>query len=95
MNLTPEQTKVEAGGNYARAEIHDRTPLFVSIVALFVSGIATGLLIAICILVPQLLDAKIQAASAPAMERSSVAAQDAAIAKNTVQKLEARLNERR
>jgi hypothetical protein len=95
MNLTPEQTKVEAGGNYAKAEVHEKTSLLVSIVALFFSGIAVGLLIAICLLVPQLLEARIQAAIAPANERASIAAQDAAIAKNTVQKLEARLNERR
>jgi len=93
--MNPEQTKVEAGGNYAKAEVHEKTSLLVSIVALFFSGIAVGLLIAICLLGPQLLDAKIQAASAPAAERASVAAQDAAIAKNSVQKLEARLNERR
>lgn len=95
MNVVPEQTKVEAGGSYAKAELNDRTPLFVSIVALFVAGISVGLLIAICLLAPQLLDAKIEASIAPATERASIAAQDAAIAKNTVQKLEARLNERR
>lgn len=41
--MSPEQTKVEAGGSYARAEVHDRTALYVSILAVLFSGIAAAL----------------------------------------------------
>lgn len=45
MNLTPEQTKVEAGGNYARAEakLDDRTSLYVAILAWGVAMLAIGI----------------------------------------------------
>lgn len=41
--LNPEQTKVEAGGSYARAEVNDRTPLYVAILAWGVAMLAVGL----------------------------------------------------
>ncbi|HYC01611.1 MAG TPA: hypothetical protein VEC57_20945 [Candidatus Limnocylindrales bacterium] len=43
MNLVPEQTKVEAGGSYAKAELNDRTPLWVGILAWGVAMLSLGL----------------------------------------------------
>lgn len=86
MNM-PSQSKEENNGgikNTATATLNDRTPLFVSIVALFVSGISVGLLIAICLLMPQLLDAKIQAGGADAKAVANLARSDSAVAKDTI-----------
>lgn len=41
--MNPEQTKVEAGGNYAKLEVHDRTSLYVAILAWGVAMLAVGL----------------------------------------------------
>lgn len=84
MNVVPEQTKVEAGGSYAKAEVHDRTSLFVSIAALFVSGIVAGLLVAMCILIPELIEAKIQAGAARSEALAELARKEASTAKDMV-----------
>lgn len=86
MNM-PSQSKEENNGgikNTATATLNDRTPLFVSIIALFVSGICAGLLIAVCLLVPELLDAKIQAGSADAKAVANLARSDSQVAKDTI-----------
>jgi hypothetical protein len=90
--VNPQQKEVS--GNNAEAHIHG-VGLFLAIGAIGLSLLSTGLWVATMVFAPQIIESKIQAAIAPANERSRIAAQDAAIAKNTVQKLEARLNERR
>lgn len=84
VNPTMEKQGNGSSKSEAHATIHERTSLLVSIVALFFSGIAVGLLIAICLLVPELLDAKIQAGSADARAVAGQARSDAAVAKDAI-----------
>lgn len=43
MNVEPQMTKVEAGGSYAKAEMNDRTPLYVAVLAWGVAMLSIGL----------------------------------------------------
>lgn len=86
MNVVPEQTKVEQGGtlNTAKAEINDRTSLFVSIAALAVAFLSTGLWIATAIFGPQLIQARIDAGAARAEALAELARKEASTAKDMV-----------
>lgn len=83
MNVTPEQTKIEDGGtqNNSKAEIHG-VGLFLAIGAIGLSLLSTGLWIATMVFVPQIIQSRIDASSAEALEVAKTAQKDAAIAKD-------------
>lgn len=109
-DVTPQQTKVEAGGtlNAPRAEVHDRAGLYVGIVGLAVAMLAIGLRsgderatqVQLRQHEQQVIELRAKVATLESQvnalsARTEEAISNAAIAKNNSQKLEARLNERR
>lgn len=62
-----------SGASTSNAEIHDRTGLYISIIALALAGMAFGG----AIMLPQIMDAKIAAAVAMAKENMAQQAADA------------------
>lgn len=86
MNVTPEQKKVGDGAinNESRAEIHDRTGLFVSIAALAIAFLSSGLWIATAIFGPALMDAKVERGAARAEALAELARKEASTAKDIV-----------
>lgn len=85
--VTPVQKKEDNSNgikNAARAVINDRTGLFVAIFAFGFSLLSTGLWIATMIFAPQIIQARIEAAAAPARAQSELAMKTAYTAKDQV-----------
>lgn len=90
--MNPEQTKVEQGGtqNNSRAEIQG-VGLFTAMAALAMSTLSVGLWVATMVFAPQIVQSKIDAGVAKAEADAANAGADAAIWKNRVGRLEAKL----
>lgn len=74
-------------GSRANAEIHDRTGLYISIIALGLAGVSLGMQLRN----DAVIDAKVAAAVAPANERVRTASTDAKLAEDRANKMAAML----
>lgn len=91
-NSPDHSNRANGGGvsNRADATIHDRTGLYISIIALALSGIALGLWMN----QSQLIDAKVQAAVAKSEARADAADTNARVALDKVEDFRAKLAEK-
>jgi hypothetical protein len=101
-NAPPPMMRHEAGslgenkGTIAQggsATIHDRTALYISIFAMVLSALCLGLFLMQTFLMPQIIDAKIQAGSAKAEAVANEARTNARVALDKVEDIRPKLAE--
>lgn len=79
------------GDNSPQAVVNDRTGLFISILALVVAAFGCGMAVTLFVIVPGMIDAKVQAGVASANADMAAAKQNARLALDRVDKTMARL----
>jgi len=80
---SPDKSIKEVSGTVAQggnAEVHDRTGLYIAILALVISALCLGLFLMQTFLMPQVIDAKVQAGIAKAEESANTAKTNARLA---------------
>ena len=91
-DVNPSMKKVEAGGSSSESSARiEGVGLFIAVAALGMSLLSTGLWVANMVFAPQIVQSKIDAGVAKAEADAANAGADAAIWKNRVGRLEAKL----
>jgi hypothetical protein len=82
---------IHADGSVATATIHDRTSLYLAIIAMVLSALCLGLFLMQTFLMPQIIDAKVAAGMAQAQATAVTANQHARVALDKVEDFRTKL----